>query len=265
MMMTTTATPTSAAPLTVDHLSLSFGGNRVLQDIALAVQPGEITGLIGPNGAGKTSFFNCLTGLYSPQEGSICLGSKHLERIPPTGRAALGFSRSFQHVALCPELTVVENVMIGLDRQSHAGWLSAFLALPQGAAERASNRERAMTALTRLGVAEVADEYPAQLPPGVLRLVEIARAIAGDPRVLLLDEPAAGLNSVETRDLSNALLKLRSPDLVLLVVEHDMDLIMEVCDSIHVLNGGKLLASGTPAEIQVNPEVVRVYLGDDDE
>ena len=122
-----------------------------------------------------------------------------------------------------------------------------------------------MTALTRLGVAEVADEYPAQLPPGVLRLVEIARAIAGDPRVLLLDEPAAGLNSVETRDLSNALLKLRSPDLVLLVVEHDMDLIMEVCDSIHVLNVGRLLASGNPAQIQANPEVVRVYLGDDDE
>lgn len=265
MMMTTATSIDTAAPLTVNHLSLSFGGNRVLQDIALAVQPGEITGLIGPNGAGKTSFFNCLTGLYSPQEGSICLGLQHLERIPPTGRAALGFSRSFQHVALCPELTVAENVMIGLDRQSRAGWLSAFLALPQGTAERAANRERALGALTRLGVAEVADEYPAQLPPGVLRLVEIARSIAGQPRVLLLDEPAAGLNSVETRDLSNALRKLRSPDLVLLVVEHDMDLIMEVCDYIHVLNGGRLLASGTPAQIQVNPEVVRVYLGDDDE
>ncbi|MPM27993.1 Lipopolysaccharide export system ATP-binding protein LptB [bioreactor metagenome] len=251
--------------LMVDQLSLSFGGNRVLQNIALSVRPGEITGLIGPNGAGKTSFFNCLTGLYSPQEGSICLGAQHLERIAPTGRAALGFSRSFQHVALCPELTVVENVMIGLDRQSHAGWFSAFLPLAGGKAERSANRAQAMTALTRLGVADVADEYPAQLPPGVLRLVEIARAIAGKPRVLLLDEPAAGLNSVETRDLPNALVKLRSPDLILLVVEHDMDLIMEVCDSIHVLNGGKLLASGTPAQIQVNPEVVRVYLGDDDE
>lgn len=258
------AAPT-VAPLRVEHLSLSFGGNRVLQDIALSVQPGEITGLIGPNGAGKTSFFNCLTGLYSPQQGSICLGAKHLEKVPPTGRAALGFSRSFQHVALCPELTVVENVMIGLDRQSHAGWLSAFFPLRQGLAERAQNRERAVAALMRLGIAEVANEYPAQLPPGVLRLVEIARAIAGQPRVLLLDEPAAGLNSLETRDLSNALLKLRSPELVLLVVEHDMDLIMEVCDSIHVLNGGKLLASGTPQQIQMNPEVVRVYLGDDDE
>ena len=252
-------------PLAVEHLSLSFGGNRVLQDIGLSVFPGQITGLIGPNGAGKTSFFNCLTGLYTPQEGSVCLGTQRIERISPADRAELGFSRSFQHVALCPELSVVENVMIGLDRQSQAGWLSAFLPVRAGSAERAANHRQAMSALVRLGVEQVADELPGQLPPGVLRLVEIARAIAGKPRVLLLDEPAAGLNSLETRDLSNALMKLRAPDLIVLVVEHDMDLIMEVCDRIHVLNGGKLLASGAPAQIQVNPEVMRVYLGDDDE
>jgi branched-chain amino acid transport system ATP-binding protein len=185
--------------------------------------------------------------------------------MPPTGRAALGFSRSFQHVALCPELTVAENVMVGLDRQSSAGWFDAFLPLPRGKAERALNRQRALTALERLGVAEVADEFPSQLPPGVLRLTEIARAIAGNPRVLLLDEPAAGLNSIETADLSSALLRLRAPDLVLVVVEHDMDLIMEVCDTIHVLNVGRLLASGGPEQIRLNPEVVRVYLGDEDE
>ena len=155
--------------------------------------------------------------------------------------------------------------MIGLDRQSSAGWLDAFLPLPGGRAERERNRALALAALTRLGIAEVADESPSQLPPGMLRLAEIARAIAGSPRVLLLDEPAAGLNSVETHDLSNALRKLRSPQLVLVVVEHDMDLIMEVCDTIHVLNVGRLLASGNPAQIQANPEVVRVYLGDDDE
>jgi branched-chain amino acid transport system ATP-binding protein len=160
---------------------------------------------------------------------------------------------------------VVENVMIGLDRQSSAGWLDAFLPLPGGRTERDRNRALALAALTRLGIAEVADESPSQLPPGMLRLAEIARAIAGSPRVLLLDEPAAGLNSVETHDLSNALRKLRSPQLVLVVVEHDMDLIMEVCDTIHVLNVGRLLASGNPAQIQANPEVVRVYLGDDDE
>ena len=256
---------TAAEPLVVEQLALAFGGVRVLQDIALELRAGEITGLIGPNGAGKTSFFNCLTGLYTPQQGRIRLGELQLERVPPAGRAALGFSRSFQHVALCPELSVVENVMIGLDRQSRAGWLDAFLPLPRGRAERAANRERALAALARVGLAEVADRSPTELPPGVLRLTEIARAIVGAPRVLLLDEPAAGLNSVETRDLADALKRLRSPELVLVVVEHDMDLIMEVCDTIHVLNVGRLLASGTPAAVRANPEVVRVYLGDDDE
>jgi branched-chain amino acid transport system ATP-binding protein len=257
--------PSGYAPLAVSGLSLGFGGIRVLQQITLDMKPGEITGLIGPNGAGKTSFFNCLTGLYMPQQGSILLGGQRIERIPSSGRAALGFSRSFQHVALCPELSVLENVTVGLDRQSSAGWLDAFLPLPRGRRERARNRELAMAALERLGIADAAGMAPDQLPPGILRLAEIARAIAGEPRVLLLDEPAAGLNSVETADLSEALKKLRAPQLVLVVVEHDMDLIMDVCDTIHVLNAGQVLASGDPARIRMNPEVVRVYLGGDDE
>ncbi|MBA2964934.1 MULTISPECIES: ABC transporter ATP-binding protein [Ramlibacter] len=253
-----------APTLVVENLSLSFGGNQVLHDLALELRAGEITGLIGPNGAGKTSFFNCLTGLYAPRQGGIRFAGRRIDALPPTGRAALGFSRSFQHVALCPELSVVENVMIGLDRQSTSGWLDAFLPLAGGRAERVRNREQALAALARLGIAHVADESPAQLPPGTLRLAEIARAIAGSPRVLLLDEPAAGLNSVETHDLALALQKLRSPQLVLVVVEHDMDLIMAVCDTIHVLNVGRLLASGSPAQVRANPEVVRVYLGDED-
>lgn len=251
--------------LRVDDLSLSFGGIKVLQDIGVRFAPGEITGLIGPNGAGKTSFFNCLTGLYSPQQGSIRLGERRLERVPPFGRAALGFSRSFQHVALCAELSVVENVMLGLAREARAGWLDAFLPLAGGRDERARHHQLALAALERLGIAGHAEAEPASLPPGVLRLAEIARAIAGSPKVLLLDEPAAGLNSTETRDLSQALQRLRAPGLVLVVVEHDMDLIMEVCDTIHVLNVGRLLASGSPTEIRANPDVVRVYLGDDDE
>ncbi|MBB5214305.1 ABC transporter ATP-binding protein [Parapusillimonas granuli] len=254
-----------AEPLRVDGLSLSFGGIQVLSDISLRLEAGEITGLIGPNGAGKTSFFNCLTGIYAPTQGGIEMGGLRLEALPPFRRAALGFSRSFQHVALCPELTIAENVMIGLDRLSRAGWLHAFLPLPAGRKERARNRALALGALERLGIAQVADSRPAELPPGLLRLAEIARAIVGEPRVLLLDEPAAGLNSIETRDLAAALKKLRSPDLVLVVVEHDMDLIMDVCDRIFVLNVGRLLASGTPAQVRANPEVVKVYLGDEDE
>lgn len=259
------ASTAAPVPLAVEHLSLAFGGNQVLQDISVRFLPGEITGLIGPNGAGKTSFFNCLTGLYTPRDGGIRLGGLALGGMPPTARASLGFSRSFQHVALCPELSVAENVSIGLHREAKAGWLDAFLPLPAGRAERARQREQAVQALARLGIAEVADASPSSLPPGVLRLAEIARAIAGRPRVLLLDEPAAGLNSVETHDLAAALKRLRSPDLVLVVVEHDMDLIMDVCDTIHVLNVGRLLASGAPAQIQANPEVVRVYLGDEDD
>ena len=254
-----------ADDLVVEDLKLSFGGIQVLHDINLRFAAGEITGLIGPNGAGKTSFFNCLTGLYRPQQGSVRLGEKHIEHLAPTQRAALGFSRSFQHVALCPELSVVENVMIGLHRQSKAGWLDAFLPLAGGRAERTYNRQRAMEALERLGIAEVADESPTQLPPGLLRLAEIARATVGDPSVLLLDEPAAGLNSVETQDLSAALKSLRAPNLMLVVVEHDMELIMDICDSIHVLNVGRVLASGSPEAVRANADVVRVYLGDDDD
>ncbi|MCC2597192.1 ABC transporter ATP-binding protein [Pusillimonas sp. MFBS29] len=260
-----TAVMTKVDSLLVDNLSLSFGGVKVLTDISMSLNAGDITGLIGPNGAGKTSFFNCLTGIYSPQKGSIRMGEERLEKVPPTQRAALGFSRSFQHVALCPELTVAENVMIGLDRLSRTGWLSAFLPLAGGRAERQHNRQRAQEALERLGIAHVADLMPSELPPGLLRLAEIARAIVGEPKVLLLDEPAAGLNSVETRSLALALKSLRSPDLVLVVVEHDMDLIMDVCDRIYVLNVGKLLASGSPDQVRDNPDVVRVYLGDEDE
>lgn len=260
-----TMTDVVADDLMVSDLMLSFGGIQVLHDINLCFAAGEITGLIGPNGAGKTSFFNCLTGIYIPQSGSIRLGKHRLEQMPPTQRAALGFSRSFQHVALCPELSVVENVMIGLHRQSKAGWADAFLPLSSGRAERAHNRERSLEALDRLGIIEVADESPSQLPPGLLRLAEIARATVGNPRVLLLDEPAAGLNSVETHDLSNALKSLRSPELMLVIVEHDMELIMDVCDSIHVLNVGRVLASGSPEDVRNNADVVRVYLGDDDE
>lgn len=253
------------APLVVNDLSLSFGGIQVLQNVGLRLLSGEITGLIGPNGAGKTSFFNCLTGLYRPQQGSILLGNEHLEHMAPADRASRGFSRSFQHVALCLELSVIENVMVGLDRESTAGWLDAFLPLPRGRREDIRNRERAMAALDRLAIAQVADVMPTELPPGVLRLAEIARAIAGNPRVLLLDEPAAGLNSVETEDLATALKRLRAPGLVLVVVEHDMDLIMDVCDTIHVLNVGRLLASGSPEQIRDNRDVVRVYLGDEDD
>lgn len=251
--------------LDVRGLSLRFGGLQVLRDVEASFRAGQVTGLIGPNGAGKTSLFNCLTGLYRPQEGSIRFGERSFDGLPPKARAGFGLARSFQHVALCPDLTARENVMFGLSRTGRSGWAGALLGLPAAAAEYASMRARADEGLARLGIADVAGLTPGEMPPGVLRLVEIARAIVSSPRILLLDEPAAGLNAAETRELTRTLRQLVSPELIIVVVEHDMDLIMEVCDRIYVLNFGQLVACGTPKEVRQDPEVARIYLGSEDE
>ncbi|QDY71379.1 ABC transporter ATP-binding protein [Qingshengfaniella alkalisoli] len=246
-------------------IALSFGGIKVLKGLDVEFRAGEITGLIGPNGAGKTSLFNCLTGAYSPQEGTISYAGDPLNDLPPAARANKGIVRSFQHVALCPDLTVRENVMMGIARNGKAGWLSAFLPLPAGLREREEMARSADDALADLGLPDVGDKLPAELPPGVQRLVEIARAVVGKPSVLMLDEPAAGLNNSETRDLTAVLRKLASTDLVLVVVEHDMDLVMSICDRIYVLNFGEFVAIGSPDEVRNNPDVVRIYLGSDDD
>jgi branched-chain amino acid transport system ATP-binding protein len=251
--------------LTGRGISLSFGGIKVLRGLDVEFRAGEVTGLIGPNGAGKTSLFNCLTGAYSPQGGTITYAGQPLKGLPPAARANLGVVRSFQTVALCPDLTVLENVMVGVARNYHAGWLNAFLPLPTGTRECAEMQSAAERALADLGLRDTAHLLPGQMPPGVLRLVEIARAIVGRPSVLLLDEPAAGLNNAETRDLTRTLRAIASPDLVMVVVEHDMDLVMSICNRIYVLNFGELVACGTPDEIRQDPEVVRIYLGSDDD
>ena len=246
-------------------ISLSFGGIKVLQGLDVEFRAGEITGLIGPNGAGKTSLFNCLTGAYTPQVGSISFSGQRLDGLPPSTRAGKGVVRSFQHVALCPDLTVIENVMLGVARNYDSGWHHAFLPLPKGIKERAEMRSSAEGALANFGLTEMAEKLPGELPPGMQRLVEIARALVGRPSVLLLDEPAAGLNNSETRDLMRTLQKLKAPDLVMVVVEHDMDLVMTICDRIYVLNFGEFVACGTPEEVRNDPEVVRIYLGTDDD
>lgn len=251
--------------LTGKDISLSFGGIKVLKGLNVTFRAGEITGLIGPNGAGKTSLFNCLTGAYTPQEGEIAYGGESLNGLPPAARATKGIVRSFQHVALCPDLTVRENVMMGIARNGTAGWLSAFVPLPKGGRERAEMAKAADAALADLGLPDVGDKFPNELPPGMQRLVEIARAVVGKPKVLMLDEPAAGLNNSETRDLTKVLRQLASTDLVMVVVEHDMDLVMSICDRIYVLNFGEFVATGSPEEVRSNPDVVRIYLGSDDD
>jgi branched-chain amino acid transport system ATP-binding protein len=255
--------PAGGDGLIAESVSLAFGGLQVLSDVSMTLRPGVITGLIGPNGAGKTSLFNCLTGLYHGQRGRSSFADTPLNGLGPAQRAACGITRSFQNLAMCPDLSLLENVLVGLTLKRRSGWFSAFVPTPAQRVEQREAERRAMAALNELGIASAAHDRPSDLPPGTLRLGEIARAMACEPRAILLDEPAAGLNAVETRDLTRALKRLMRPDLVLLVVEHDMDLIMELCEHIYVLNFGKMIASGTPAEIRAHPDVIRVYLGDD--
>lgn len=260
------ASPAGAPPggwrLKADDLHLSFGGMHVLQGVDISIEPGQVTGLIGPNGAGKTSLFNCLTGLYQSTRGRILFGDRRLEGLSPAKRASLGMVRSFQHMALSNDLTVLENVMAGLTLCRSSGWLGAFLPLGSAKTETSRARDRAMAALEELGIADAAQSHPPDLPPGTQRLTEIARAIVAEPRALLLDEPAAGLNALETQDLTRALRRLVRPSLAMVVVEHDMDLIMQLCDVIYVLNFGKVISRGSPDEVKADPEVLRVYLGD---
>ena len=252
-----------AQALSVDNISLSFGGLHVLSDVSMALEPGVITGLIGPNGAGKTSLFNCLSGLYRGQRGDIAFAGTSLQGLGPAQRASLGIARSFQNLALCPDLSVIENVLVGLTLKQRSGWFSAFVPTTGRRAEQADAERRAMAALNELGIAAAAHQMPAELPPGTLRLAEIARAIVSEPKAILLDEPAAGLNAVETRDLMRALKHLMRPDLIFFIVEHDMDMIMKLCERIYVLNFGTIIASGSPDEIRKHPDVIRIYLGDD--
>ncbi|WP_313348321.1 ABC transporter ATP-binding protein [Paracoccus sp. (in: a-proteobacteria)] len=251
--------------LVVENLSLRFGGLQVLHDVTLPFAAGEITGLIGPNGAGKTSFFNCLTGHYKPSEGTVRLAGETINVRSITQRAAMGIARTFQHAALSPELNLVENVVVGLNTIRRSGWLDALLPLPGSLSDRKEALEQAFAALDAVGLADKADQLASIAAPGVMRLTELARAAASGPKVVLLDEPAAGLNSGETAELARMIAALRSADRVIVVVEHDMDLIMSVCDRIHVLNFGHVVTSGTPSEIQADPRVAEIYLGASDE
>ncbi len=253
------------ATLRVESGDLSFGGLQVLKNVSLSFKPGEITGLIGPNGAGKTSFFNCLTGHYHLSRGTVSYGSEELNDVSTVGRARRGLKRTFQHAALCSELTLLENVMVGLNTTRRSGWLDALLPLPPMWTDRSQARDRAMKALEFVGLGAQAETVAATAAPGVLRLVELARASVGDAPVILLDEPAAGLNLSETAELARIIKRLRMDDRVIVVVEHDMELIMGICDCIHVLNFGEVVASGTPAEVQSDPRVAEIYLGSSDD
>lgn len=248
--------------LEISGITQIFGGVTALDDVSFSVAEGEITGVIGPNGAGKTTLFNIITGIYSQTSGEISLQGRDVSRLPPEQLARLGMVRTFQNIELFSGMTVLENVMVGLHTRSSSGILACSLRMPWALREERRIREEAMQWLDFAGIADLEQITAGYLPFGKGRLLEIARALAVTPKMILMDEPAAGLNSQETLKLARLIQRIREMGVTVVLVEHDMELVMDICDQIIVLNLGKKLASGTPKLIQENPAVIAAYLGE---
>ncbi len=249
--------------LDLKKVSLAFGGLQALERVSLSVPPGMIKAIIGPNGAGKTTLFNLMTGFLTPQEGRVIFKGEEIQGRPVHAIAALGVGRTFQLVQLFDHMTVLENVMVGRHRLSRAGLVAGALRLPGTRREEKEIYRQAWEALEFVGLADRAHQSAATLPLGLKRLAEIARALAAAPTLLLLDEPASGLDAGETERLQEMILALRDRGITILLVEHDMSLTMEVAESIAVLNYGRLIADGPPRYVQKHPEVIAAYLGTD--
>ena len=254
------------ALLSVEDLSIRFGGLAALSDVSFDVAEGEILGLIGPNGAGKSTVFNVLTGLYRPDAGRVTFAGESLLDLAPHAIARRGIARTFQNTEVFRPLSVLDNVLVGLHSRLRGGIFGAALWSPRVAREERAARERAGTLLARLGLDDVADVEAGGLPLGRQKRLEMARALAAEPRCLLLDEPAGGLNPTETRALMDLIVRLREDlRLTLIVVEHDMQLVMGISDRVAVLHYGRKIAEGKPREVATTPAVIEAYLGTEEE
>jgi len=250
--------------LEVQCVSKSFGGLRAVRDVSFVVRRGTVKALIGPNGAGKTTLFHLVSGFLPVDGGTVTFRGEPIQGLPPHRIAARGLSRTFQHIRLFPSMTALENVMVGRHVRSRAGFVAGMLHLPWTWGEEREIEREARDALAFLGIPELAHVDAASLSYGQQRAVELARALAAGPELLLLDEPAAGLNMRETTELAKLIGRIRDRGITVLVVEHDMGLVMNVSDEVVVLSYGEKIADAEPRAVQKDAEVIRVYLGEDD-
>ncbi len=255
--------------LEVKALTMDFGGLRALDNIDLEVHKDQIVALIGPNGAGKTTFFNCITGIYKPTKGEMMISprgkkKKRLNGLKPNHVTESGMARTFQNIRLFQNMTVLENVMIGRHCRMKAGIPGAIFKNPATKREEKQVVEDSYRMLEKIGLEQYVNEYAKNLPYGAQRRLEIARAMATEPFILLLDEPAAGMNVKETEELDDLIIRIRDQEKIsILLIEHDMKLVMSLSDTIYVVDYGKKIAQGTPEEIKNNPEVIKAYLGEE--
>ncbi|CAE6856288.1 Lipopolysaccharide export system ATP-binding protein LptB [Paraburkholderia aspalathi] len=251
--------------LELENVGISFGGLRAVDGLGFRIRRSEVVGLIGPNGAGKTTVFNLITSIYRPTDGAIRWRGKEITGLPAYRIAELGIRRTFQTIRLFPDMTVLENVVAGAHLQIRQRWWQGLLNTSTQRKEECELLDRAYVVLQRLDLAAVANELAVSLPYGVQRRVELARTLIAEPELLILDEPAAGLNDQESEELNATIRAIRDGGVAILLVEHDMNVVMNVTDYIVVINFGKKIAEGTPAEIRTNSQVIEAYLGQPDD